>query len=204
MTIKSTNDNNITNTAITYSKCYEKPIISRVWEMPNSRTFKIKAIRNLILKYVSKDMVILDPFANEMSIKKSIINAKYISNDLDTDYKCDFNLDAEDFLKNFDDKSINFVLFDPPYSGRQVAECYKKLNKTVTMHDTNSGFLTKFKKEISRITKENGYVITCGWSSSGVGKKYGFDIIEILLISHGSSHNDTICVVERKISTLFA
>ena len=53
-------------------------------------------------------------------------------------------------------------------------------------------------------TKENGYVITCGWSSSGVGKKYGFDIIEILLISHGSSHNDTICVVERKISTLFA
>ena len=114
--------------------------------MPNSRTFKIKSIRNLILKYIEKDITILDPFANEMSIKKSIINSKYISNDIDTDYKCDYNLDAYDFFKLFENKSIDMVLFDPPYSGRQVLECYKKLQKTITMHDTNSGFISKFKK----------------------------------------------------------
>jgi len=68
--------------------------INRVWEMPNSRTFKIKCIRNVILKYVKNDMIILDPFANEMSIKNLIINSKYISNDLDTDYDCNYNLDA--------------------------------------------------------------------------------------------------------------
>jgi 16S rRNA G966 N2-methylase RsmD len=45
----------------------------------------------------------------------------------------------------FDDNSVDVILFDPPYSGRQVAECYKKLNKTVTMNDTNSGYFTKFK-----------------------------------------------------------
>jgi DNA modification methylase len=177
--------------------------INRVWEMPNSRTFKIKCIRNIILKYVKNDMIILDPFANEMSIKNSLINSKYISNDLDTDYDCNYNLDAEDFLKTFENKSVDMLLFDPPYSGRQVSECYKKLEKTITMHDTNSGFLTKFKKEISRVVKEDGIVVTCGWNSNGIGKKYGFEIIEILMVAHGSSHNDTIVTIEKKSKSIF-
>jgi len=94
------------------------------------------------------------------------------------------------------------LLFDPPYSGRQVSECYKKLEKTITMHDTNSGFLTKFKKEISRVVKEDGIVVTCGWNSNGIGKKYGFEIIEILMVAHGSSHNDTIVTIEKKSKKL--
>ena len=49
-----------------------------------------------------------------------------------------------------------------------------------------------------RIVSDGGYVITCGWNSGGVGKKYGFLIQEILLISHGSWHNDTIITVDRK------
>ena len=32
-----------------------------------------------------------------------------------------------------------------------------------------------------------------------MGNKRGYEIIEILLVSHGSAHNDTICVVERKL-----
>jgi hypothetical protein len=42
-----------------------------------------------------------------------------------------------------------------------------------------------------------------GWNSSGVGTKRGMELIEVLLVSHGGSHNDTICTVERKIETLF-
>jgi len=175
--------------------------INRVWEMPNSRTFKIKCIRNIILKYSKNANKIIDPFSNEMSIKKYLKDKIYISNDLDEQYKCNYNLDANDFLKTFEDESVDLVLFDPPYSGRQVKECYTKLNKTVTMHDTNSGFLSKFKREIGRISKQNSIVITCGWNSNGVGKKYGFELIEILLVAHGSSHNDTIITVERKIQS---
>ena len=59
------------------------------------------------------------------------------------------------------------------------------------------------KKEIARITKPNSIVITFGWNTNGIGKTKGFEIIEILLVAHGGSHNDTICVVERKLSTLF-
>ena len=67
------------------------------------------------------------------------------------------------------------------------------------MADTNSGYFTKFKTEISRIVKPNGIVITCGWNSNGIGKKYGFEIVEILLVAHGAMHNDTIVTIERKL-----
>lgn len=172
--------------------------IKRIWEMPNSKTFKIKAIRNLIVEHAHGKVI--DPFANECSIKKHLKNCEYFSNDLDNEFDTDYHLEAQDFMKLFDDKSVDVVLFDPPYSGRQVSECYKKMGKTVTMNDTNSGYFTKFKKEISRITKKNGIVISCGWNSNGIGKKYGFEIIEILLVAHGSMHNDTIITIEKKVS----
>lgn len=173
--------------------------IKRIWEMPNSKTFKINAIRNIITKYCKNDNIVIDPFANENSIKKYISCKQYISNDIDEEYNTDYHLDAQEFMKLFDNESIDVVLFDPPYSNRQVSECYKKLGKTVTMSDTSSAYFTKFKEEISRIVKENGIVITCGWNSNGIGKKYGFKIIEILLVAHGGMHNDTIVTVEKKI-----
>lgn len=180
----------------------KKMKIEKKWCMPDSRTFRIKPIKDLILKYKPFNGVILDPFANEMSIKQYFLDnqfLKYISNDLDTDYETDYNLEAQDFLKMWDDNSVDLVLYDPPYSGRQVSECYKKLNKTVTMSDTNSGYYVKFKEEISRIVKKGGIVISLGWSSNGIGKKYGFEQIEILLVAHGGNHNDTIVTVERKL-----
>ena len=170
--------------------------INRIWEMPNSKTFRIKAIKNIILKYAKGK--VLDPFANEMSIKEYLTNCEYISNDLDSEFNTDYHLEAQDFMELFDDNSVDVVLFDPPYSGRQVSECYKKLGKTVTMADTNSGYFTKFKKEISRILKPNGICISCGWNTNGIGKKYGFEIIEILDVAHGSMHNDTLVTIEIK------
>lgn len=173
--------------------------------MPNSRTFKIKPIKELILKYKPETGIVLDPFANEQSIKQYFQDKpsiKYFSNDLDTEYKTDYNLEAQDFLNLYENNSISLLLYDPPYSGRQVSECYKKIGKTVNMEDTNSGYWTKFKKEISRVVKPNGIVISFGWNSNGIGKTYGFEIIEILLVPHGGGHYDTICVVERKLPTL--
>lgn len=178
-------------------------IISRKWEMPNSKTFKITAIRDIILKYVEEDDLVIDPFANECSIKEILACKRYISNDLDTDYKTDYHLEAQEFMKLFEDNSIDVVLYDPPYSGRQVSECYKKLGKTVTYKDTSAGYFTKFKEEISRVTKPNGICISCGWNSNGIGMKYGFEMLEVLMVAHGSLHNDTLVTVERKIQRLF-
>ena len=127
--------------------------IKREWAMSNSKTFKIKPIKELIKRYVKNSDLVIDPFANEYSIKNEIICKQYISNDIDTSFDTDYHLEAQEFMKLFDDNSVDVVLFDPPYSGRQVSECYKKLNKTVTMNDTNSGYFTKFKKRNSQNIK---------------------------------------------------
>ena len=165
--------------------------INRKWCMPNKNTFDIKPIKEIIDKYMV-DGVIIDPFANKNKIAS-------ITNDLDEQYDTNYHMDATDFLKMFEDNSVDMVLYDPPYSPRQVSECYKNLGKTVNMKTTQASYWSNQKKEIGRILKPNGIVITCGWNSGGIGKKYGMEIQEILLVPHGGWHNDTIVTVEKKI-----
>ena len=68
----------------------------------------------------------------------------------------------------------------------------------MTWDTTKASFWSKHKKEISRILKTGGKVITFGWNSGGIGKTNGFEISRILLVPHGGWHNDTICTVEIK------
>lgn len=70
---------------------------------------------------------------------------------------------------------------------------------SVNKETTQASFWKNLKSEIKRITKKDGIVISFAWNSNGIGKTYGFEIIEILLVPHGGNHNDTICVVERKL-----
>lgn len=170
-------------------------IFSRCWCMPSKNTFEMKPVRELIEKYLVGKEIIIDPFAN----KNQIPNKIYITNDLDPQYDTIFNKDAVDFLSMCYDNSVDMVLYDPPYSARQVSESYKKLDMSVDKTTTQSSYWSRQKIEIARIMKKDGIVISFGWNSCGIGKVRGFEIIEILIISHGGNHNDTICTVERKI-----
>jgi hypothetical protein len=170
---------------------------SRIWEMPNSNTFSIRCISRLIHRYLKPEMLSIDPFANTSKLAK-------ITNDLNPDYDTDYHLDATEFLKTFESNSVDFVFYDPPYSLRQVSEVYKSVGIEVTMETTQSSWRTKHINEISRILKPNGIVMCFGWNSSGVGKERGCELLEIMLVAHGGSHNDTIVTVERKFTnTLF-
>ena len=176
-------------------------IITREWSMPNSRTFKIKPIKNIIERYQEElvsNSLVLDPFSNQnIVIDRERLNL--ITNDIDPQYDTDYYLDALDFLKMFSDESVDLVLYDPPYSPRQVSEVYKKLDMSVNMQTTQASYWGNQKKEISRIVKKGGYVLTFGWNSGGIGKTKGFEIVEILIVAHGGWHNDTIVTVEKKI-----
>lgn len=168
---------------------------TREWAMPNSNTFTVPPILDFIHRHKTNGIWI-DPFANVNRLAS-------VTNDLDPQYDTDFHLDALDFLRTFSDESVDGVLFDPPYSSLQVAECYKKLGRTVDMTTTQGSFWANLKFEIGRIVKAGGKCLSFGWNSGGIGDKYGFDIQEILLVPHGGAHYDTICVAEIRQSTLF-
>ena len=166
--------------------------IQRQWAIPNKNTFDIKPIKELIQSELTNGTWI-DPFANQNKLAA-------ITNDLNPDFDTDYHMDALDFLKTFQNESVDGVLYDPPYSPRQVTECYQGVGMNVTSETTRASFWGNQKKEISRIVKPGGKVITFGWNSGGIGRKYGFEIIRILLVPHGGWHNDTICTVEVKVA----
>ena len=98
--------------------------VIKQWSMPNSKTFKISAIREIIAKYKKiledtygdKKILVVDPFANEASIKVLFKDDrfKYISNDIDEHFDTDYHMHAKEFLQKFPDSCVSLVLYDPP------------------------------------------------------------------------------------------
>jgi hypothetical protein len=164
---------------------------SRVWAMPSKNTFDIKCVADLIARYNKEGLVSIDPFANKSRIARW-------TNDIDPEMGCDYNLDALDFLKIWDEKSVDLIFFDPPFSPRQLAEVYKRLGRSVNMQTTQASFWSNLKDEITRIIKPGGVVLSFGWNSNGIGKTRGFEIEEVMLVPGGGMHNDLIVTVERK------
>lgn len=163
----------------------------RIWAMPNKNTFDILPIKQLLDIEVDPNLLWIDPFANQNKRAQ-------ITNDLNPEFDTDYHLDALDFLKMFDDNSVDGVLYDPPYSLTQVKQCYNSVGITLFSKDTWTLFWTNHRKEISRIVKPGGKVISFGWNSNGMGMEYGFALQKILLVPHGGWHNDTICTVDIK------
>lgn len=118
--------------------------IERIWSMPNKNTFEIKPIKSLLQEEVDLSQYWIDPFANRNKLAS-------VTNDLNTDYDTDYHLDALEFLRIFDDESIDGVLYDPPYSPRQVSECYNDVGYNVTWDTTKASFWGNHKREISRM-----------------------------------------------------
>lgn len=90
--------------------------IERKWAMPNKNTFDVKPIKELLDEEVDSAKLWVDPFANKNKIAS-------ITNDLNPEYDTDYHMDALEFLKVFEEGSVDGVLYDPPYSPRQVSEC---------------------------------------------------------------------------------
>ena len=170
--------------------------IDRVWAMPSSATFTIKPIGDLIREEMAGG-VWIDPCCGTNS-------PAAIRNDLNPNVEAEHHVEALAFLKQFADSSVDGVLFDPPYSPRQVAECYKQFGlSTMRGELTKATFWSDQKDEIARIVKPEGKVICCGWNSMGIGINRGFLMTRVLLVPHGGNHNDTIVTVETKVQWKF-
>lgn len=171
-------------------------MFSRKWAMPNSNTFSINPINEFIKKYLKDSEISIDPFAR---------NSQFCTytNDLNPDTKAQYHMDAEEFLLYLQSRNINadLCLFDPPYSPRQISECYQSIGKSVGIKETqNSRLYKRVRDAMNPLIKIGGIVLSFGWNSVGMGQKRGYEIIEIILVCHGGAHNDTICMAERKVT----
>lgn len=172
---------------------------SRVWAMPSAETFSIPPIRALLKWRLRDCRVIIDPFAR---------NSRFgtITNDLNPEMSASFHLDAVEFTKGLVKQGViaDAVLFDPPYSPRQIMECYQGVGRAVTMRDTQRGpMFNEVKDHLHRILRPGGLAISCAWNSNGFSNHHGYQIEEILLVWHGGEHNDTIVTVEHKMQAGF-
>lgn len=167
--------------------------IDRIYSAPSAWTFTIKPIAELLSRYVGNGKNWVDPFAGENSPAE-------IRNDINPERKADYHMDAKDFCEMIKG-TFDGVLFDPPYSYRQVSEHYLEVGKKATSLDTSMAFYSRAMNPIANKIKTGGYAISFGWNSNGFGKNRGFKLIEVLLVAHGGHHNDTIVVVERKIQS---
>lgn len=169
---------------------------SRYWAMPSADTFSILPIEWFVKSYLMQSKCSVDPFARNKRW------ATY-TNDLNPDTAALYHMDAREFLKMLatrDEIKTDLLLFDPPYSPRQISECYQSIGKEAQMKDTQSAVLyTECRDEAMALLTEDAIVLSFGWNSVGMGKERGFEIVEILLVCHGGAHNDTICVAERRM-----
>lgn len=168
---------------------------SRVWAMPNHETFNIKPIREFVQRHLNGATVSIDPYAR---------NCKFAThtNDLNPNTTAQFHMDAEDYLKYLASVNIlaDIVIIDPPYSPRQVKECYDSFGHKMKQGDALLGAVRKkLKAAVCDVLKPEGKVLWFGWNSVGMGKSIGFELEEIMLVCHGSDHNDTICLAEKKV-----
>lgn len=167
--------------------------IVRSWAMPNKNTFDVHPIGAMVKRYLASSTVSVDPFARDK-------NWATYTNDLNPTTAAQYHLDAFDFLRMLVDDEVcaDLVLFDPPYSPRQIKECYDDIGKKMSQMDA---FRTHWKPErdaINELLVPGGYVLSLGWNSIGMGKKRDYTIKELLLVCHGPGHNDTICMAELK------
>jgi hypothetical protein len=163
--------------------------------MPNKNTFDIPAIGKFVQERLVVSKVSVDPFARDKRW------ATY-TNDLNPATAAEFHVDATCFLTELADAGAvaDLVIIDPPYSPRQVKECYDSIGQKMEQDDALLGKKRgEMKKVIARLVPIGGVVLHFGWNTVGMGIKLGYEQEEILIVCHGSDHNDTICLAERRV-----
>jgi len=164
--------------------------------MPNANTFEVTPIGEFVKRYLRGSKVSVDPFARNCGW------ATY-TNDLNSETSAQYHMDALDFCKKMrgDGVVADLVIFDPPYSPRQIKEVYESIG--LSMNGDTAHKTSRWKDEkdvISDIMPVGSVFLHFGWHSNGMGMYRNFEIEEVLLVSHGSAHNDTICIAERKVA----
>src|SRR5262249_16649543 len=147
-----------------------------------------------LARYVGDGVGWVDPFAGMFSPAE-------LTNDIGPEAsRARYHEDALDFVQQYCTGTYRGVLFDPPYTKRQISEHYKAAGRKVRALDTSDNYYNRVKNAICDKIEPGGYAISFGYQTSGFGRRRGFVPVLYLDVNHGSYHYDTLVVVERKLS----
>lgn len=165
--------------------------MSRIWAMPDSDTFSVPEIGEWVRGYLARATVSVDAFSR---------NKRWAThtNDLNPATAAEHHMEARDFLRRLVEIGVkaDLLIFDPPYSPRQITECYAAAGLTAGMKDTqNARLYSECRVLMNQLATLGCVALSFGWNSTGMGGVWTRE--ETLLVCHGGAHNDTICVADR-------
>ena len=156
------------------------------WSMPNRWTFSIPEIKTY-LETICKDKKVLFPFAGMTRID-SCKEALYI--DINPDVKPNLVIDCVDWLQEQPAKPVwDGIALDPPFSIFASKRFYKGKHLSP---------MRIIKDLCVPLVKQSGFVITLGYTSTGMGKSRGFQKIDLQIYNHGGNRNDHLMLTEVK------
>lgn len=172
----------------------------------SSEPFSNPHIRKVIDRILNEVMfntcgngIVCDPFARA-AFTNHLPNC--ITNDLNKEFNTDFNLEFKEFAYTIQGRgfSIDLLLFDPPYSLRQLKDCYDGIGKDLELWQTHNMW-KEGKDELAKMMPSGSYAISLGWTTAGFGKKRGFEKTEIHVFEQAAREDrySLLLTVERKV-----
>ena len=172
----------------------ETLLVSRVTGPALSDTCSCLEVLGVVQKYLLRTGGnTVDVFARNQRLCKW-------TNDINEKTAAEFHLDSLDFCRLLVAKKerVDLVLFDPPFSPTQAKRQYEECGLELPKRVAQACGWSKEKDEIKKLMKEGGYFISLGWNTVGMGTGRGFYGVELVVVNHGSGHNDTLVYVEQK------
>lgn len=147
------------------------------------------------------EVSICDPFAREC-FTNQLENC--VTNDMNPAFDTDYNLEFQEFAKVMSgcQQEFDLILFDPPYSLRQLKEHYDGIGSKMA-HWQSQNMWREGKDLLARQVRVGGYVISLGWTTSGFGKKRGFKKVAIHIFEQAAREDRyaLLVTVEQKVQT---
>lgn len=164
----------------------------------------IDRVLNDVMYDTCGNALVIDPFARD-SFSTRLPSC--ITNDLNTEFNTDYNLEFKEFANTLYEIQcagnlgpIDLVLFDPPYSLRQLKDCYSGIGKHLDLWQTQNMW-KEGKDTLASMMKPGSYAISLGWTTSGFGKNRGFEKREVHVFEQAAREDrySLLLTVEQKV-----
>lgn len=120
-------------------------------------------------------------------------------NDLNPEFKklgyTNMSMDAMDAIKQFGPRSIDVILFDPPFSSRMDADKYDEVGPASLW--TNPKYISDLGKEMYSVLTTGGYIIKAGFNSNAPHPN--LQLVKMYISHYGGCRNDVIFTIWQKV-----